>query len=543
MEYGNSGNNTEAGEKFQYEEGFAGVDENRKCTDICMLLFFILFLIGMLAIFFISLVNSNPKYIYMPTDHRGLLCGFNNQNLKVEDAEDLPDLTDKKELFWIRPGVNGYSRSFCVKECPSQGLYSVSFQLILEQGVSEGFPEDDMSHCKDSTGANIKPIVENYSTTDSNRFYCGYASKPYFHRCLPTTEAFTDILNKTEDVKDKLVNISESIDSISTLVSAVQDIYKTIWVIAACVAIALVLSLVWLCLLRCCAAFFVWLTVLLTAVALAFLTYLCYRQSKNGFNNAKVVEGYTLGIYSEELNQKVFKVLFIIMIVLDVIFLLLIIFLCDRIKFSVRVIKTVSEMFFSVPSLFFFPIFIYIIMFIWWIYIIGVATVIFGAGTLERENVKIYDGDEYKTDVVRMKYDTVLQGFAIYHFVGFLWVSFFISALSEMSIAGVVAEYYFSTEEERNDLPRFMCLRSFLRSLRYHTGSLALGSLIITICRLIRIVLEYLDQKTKDSQNSVVKCLIKCCKCCCWCLEKFLKYLNRNTYVMIAMHGYNFFGG
>lgn len=545
MARGNSNGSVEPGEKFTHDDGFTGVDEDRRCTDICMLIFFILFLIGMLAIFFLSLVNSNPKYLYIPTDHRGLLCGYNNKDLSVDNASELPDLSEQKELFWIRPGVNGYSRSFCVKECPSEGLFTAAFESIVTlSDITKGF-ESTSTVCKKNANTTMNPTIVNYSapSTETEKYYCPYATKAYFHRCLPTSDAFLDILDKKDELEENLKNISESINSVSTIVTAVQDVYRSVGTIAACVAIALVLALVWLCLLRCCAGFFVWLTVLLTVAALGLLTYLCYNQSKNNFDNSKLIEGVTLGIYSEELNQKVFKVLFYIMIVLDVIFVLLLIFLCDRIKFSVRVIKTVSEMFFSVPSLFFFPIFIYIIMFIWWIYVIGVATVLFGAGKLERNNVVLHSSDKSTTDVIEMKYDTVIQGFAIYHFVGFLWVSFFISALSEMSIAGVVAEYYFSTDEERDNLPRFMCLRSFLRSLRFHTGSLAFGSLIITICRIIRAIIEYFDQKTKDSQNTAVKCLIKCCKCCCWCFEKFLKYLNRNTYVMIAMHGYNFFGG
>ena len=85
--------------------------------------------------------------------------------------------------------------------------------------------------------------------------------------------------------------------------------------------------------------------------------------------------------------------------------------------------------------------------------------------------------------------------------------------------------------------------KAFFRSLRYHTGSIALGSLIITIFKIIRLIIEYVDQKTKASQSNIAQCIIKCCKCCLCCLEKFLKYLNRNAYILIAIHGYNFWNG
>ncbi|GFR78489.1 choline transporter-like protein 2 [Elysia marginata] len=57
---------------------------------------------------------------------------------------------------------------------------------------------------------------------------------------------------------------------------------------------------------------------------------------------------------------------------------------------------------------------------------------------------------------------------------------------------------------------------------------------------MIRIILEYIEYKLKDSENRVAKFIIKCLQCCFWCLEKFLKFLNKNAYIMIAIHGKNF---
>jgi hypothetical protein len=56
-------------------------------------------------------------------------------------------------------------------------------------------------------------------------------------------------------------------------------------------------------------------------------------------------------------------------------------------------------------------------------------------------------------------------------------------------------------------------------------------------------VLEYINQKTKDQQTSAIRCIVKCLRCCLWCLEKILRYINRNAYILIAMHGYSFCEG
>ncbi|KAH0789400.1 choline transporter-like protein 2 isoform X2 [Histomonas meleagridis] len=553
MEYGEGGfksfENEDYGSKFEHDASFDGVDENRQCTDICMLIFFILFLCGMLAIFFVSLVKGNPSYLYIPTDHRGLLCGYDNTKIKVDNSSDLPNLKDKPYLFWVRAGKTGYARSFCVSQCPSEGLYTAAFMsnLEMEDNKYKGFLETDLSHCKLSNGTYFHPEIENYSAKAENiseRFFCGYSSTAYFKRCLPNKHSFDDIINNTEEIKGFVSNISQSVDSISTVATSVQDLITSRWVIAACVAIALVLSICWLFLLRCCAAVFVWITVFLSAAGLALLTYLCYNQYKSQPDSSKVVEGITFGFYSQDLNSKVFKIFFYVLIGLDALFFVVLIFMIKRIIYSIKVIKCVSEMFYSVPSLFFFPILQYILLFIWWLYIIGVAIVIFGAGTPQRSIDLLDAKDEYSaTDRITMHYDTVIQGFSIYHFIGFIWGSCFIMALGEMTVAGVVAQYYFASNEERDDMPKWICLRSLLRSLRFHTGSLAFGSLVITIFKIITIIIEYIDQKTRETQNTAIKCLIKCLKCCCICVQKFLKYINRNAYIMIAMHGFNFFRG
>lgn len=74
----------------------------------------------------------------------------------------------------------------------------------------------------------------------------------------------------------------------------------------------------------------------------------------------------------------------------------------------------------------------------------------------------------------------------------------------------------------------------------YHIGTLAFGSLIITICRLIRVCLEYIDQKIKAYDNELTKAILCCCKCFFFCLEKFLKFINKNAYIMCSIHGKNF---
>jgi choline transporter-like protein 2/4/5 len=69
-------------------------------------------------------------------------------------------------------------------------------------------------------------------------------------------------------------------------------------------------------------------------------------------------------------------------------------------------------------------------------------------------------------------------------------------------------------------------------------GSVALGSFLLATLRLIRIVIEYIDSKCRQySDNPVAKAIGCICKCSFWCLESFLKFINTNAYIMMAVYG------
>lgn len=117
---------------------------------------------------------------------------------------------------------------------------------------------------------------------------------------------------------------------------------------------------------------------------------------------------------------------------------------------------------------------------------------------------------------------------------------FFISAFGEMVLAATFATWYWTFH--KSDVPFFTLTVGLGRTVRYHLGTLAFGSLIIAICRMIRVGLEYLDHKLKKYDNAFVRAILCCMKCFFWCLEKFLKFINKNAYIMCAIHGKNFCG-
>ncbi|XP_047715330.1 choline transporter-like protein 4 isoform X2 [Prionailurus viverrinus] len=127
----------------------------------------------------------------------------------------------------------------------------------------------------------------------------------------------------------------------------------------------------------------------------------------------------------------------------------------------------------------------------------------------------------------------------IYGVLGLFWTLNWVLALGQCVLAGAFASFYWALDKRR-DIPTFPLISAFIRTLRYHTGSLAFGALILTLVQIARVILEYIDNKLRGAQNPVARCIMCCFKCCLWCLEKFIKFLNRNAYIMIAIYGKNF---
>ena len=60
-------------------------------------------------------------------------------------------------------------------------------------------------------------------------------------------------------------------------------------------------------------------------------------------------------------------------------------------------------------------------------------------------------------------------------------------------------------------------------------GSVALGAFIVAVIQFIRILLEWLDRKTKEMQekNVALKWVMCCVKTYVWLLEKIMQFINK----------------
>jgi len=126
-------------------------------------------------------------------------------------------------------------------------------------------------------------------------------------------------------------------------------------------------------------------------------------------------------------------------------------------------------------------------------------------------------------------------------FFSFLWNSALGVALGQCVVAYSCAVWYFQEPHDRGGPKQSHGVQAAVRTcLRYHLGSLALGSFLVALVKFIRYVLMYLEKNAKAQKNKVMVMVFKCLQCCLWCFEKCIKFLNKNAYIQIAIHGTSF---
>ena len=122
----------------------------------------------------------------------------------------------------------------------------------------------------------------------------------------------------------------------------------------------------------------------------------------------------------------------------------------------------------------------------------------------------------------------------------YYWTSEFIVAIGQLIIAMAVSTWYFT--RDKSTIGTLTVTSSVRRSFRFHTGTAAFGSLIIAIIKTIRAIVAYIQKKALKAKTcrvliKVVLCVIQCCL---WCIEKCMKFINKNAYIQTAIFGYSF---
>ncbi|XP_063668414.1 choline transporter-like protein 4 isoform X3 [Pan troglodytes] len=397
-------------------------------------------------------------------------------------------------------------------------------------------------------------------------------SAPALGRCFPWTNvtppALPGITNDTT-IQQGISGLIDSLNARDISVKIFEDFAQSWYWILVALGVALVLSLLFILLLRLVAGPLVLVLILGVLGVLAYGIYYCWEEYRVLRDKGASISqlGFTTNLSAYQSVQETWLAALIVLAVLEAILLLVLIFLRQRIRIAIALLKEASKAVGQMMSTMFYPLVTFVLLLIciayWAMTALYLATsgqpqYVLWASNISSpgcEKVPINTSCNPTAQLVNSSCPglmCVFQGYSskgliqrsvfnlqIYGVLGLFWTLNWVLALGQCVLAGAFASFYWAFHKPQ-DIPTFPLISAFICTLRYHTGSLAFGALILTLVQIARVILEYIDHKLRGVQNPVARCIMCCFKCCLWCLEKFIKFLNRNAYIMIAIYGKNF---
>ncbi|XP_072245765.1 choline transporter-like protein 5-B isoform X2 [Leuresthes tenuis] len=578
------------GEPRKFDPNFRGPVQKRSCTDVVCCVIFVIVILGYIALGTVAWIHGDPRKIVYPTDSQGQFCGqqnTSNANKAILLYFNMLKCANPAVLINLQCPTT----QLCVSKCPDR------FATFLDARNTPTW-EYYKQFCKQGFVLGSKTDIEVLRDEDCPSMIV--PSRPFLQRCFPDFGSRDGVLTignqtvfKDGDNKERSVNDlkeaakdassaptelwTDNMGSIASLLNAKEvgmkifEDYANSWKwIFIGLVISMVVSLLFILLLRYIAGIIVWLIICCVIIAVGYGIWHCYWEysalSMKPDANITIADiGFQTDLRVYLQHSQTWLIFMISLSVVEVIIVIILIFLRSRLSIAIALLKEGSKAISYIMSTLFYPLITFFLLAICIAY--ATVTAVFLASSSDAvykvtpvDDQCIYANHTCKPETFSQSNITKLcpgsqcmfafyGGESVYHshilvlhlcnlFV-FLWLINFILALGQCTLAGAFASYYWALKKPV-DIPACPLYSSFSRAIRYHTGSLAFGSLILALVQMIRIVLEYLDHKLRGSQNAVARFLLCCLKGCFWCMEHFIKFMNRNAYIMIAIYGKNF---
>ncbi|KAJ6657114.1 hypothetical protein lerEdw1_002860 [Lerista edwardsae] len=300
---------------------------------------------------------------------------------------------------------------------------------------------------------------------------------PFFHRCAPVN------ISCYAKFAEALITYVSDSSVLHRLISGVMTCREII--LGLCL-LSLVLSMILMVIIRYISRVLVWiLTILVVLGSLGGTGVLWWLYAKQRKSASDTLTVDKLQIQIAKDNRQALLIYAIAATVFTVILLLIMLVMRKRVALTIALFHVAGKVFIHLPLLVFQPFWTFFALLLFWIYWIMVLLFLGTTGSPVQND----------RGVVEFQVAGVLRYMWWYHLVGLVWISEFILACQQMTVAGAVVTYYF-TREKRN-LPFTPILASVNRLICYHLGTVAKGSFIITLVKIPRMILMYIHTQVK----------------------------------------------
>ena len=539
--------------KLDVGKDFAGPRSERKCTDVLWLLIIVAHWVaatwlGIIAFGWVespAIGQGRPYILTNWIDHNGWICGKEGHGGAVESKPYLyyPNPTGSR----FNPVILGPSQTkvassgyaFCVHKCPdTNGEPVVDYTSCRMTGL----PGFEVEECDTWLAYETFDFVTYcipdgsalYTTTQSAGELVGGGTPAPTFKGLEEAELADDALE----------------ESTGAVFKWFQELLSDLIVTRVPVAITgLVLPFIcgylYMRLLRVPGVLFtiVWGTILvvfLVMLALGAVLYANYQQMAAVDDDVVDAENYNYEMASQ--------ILAYICWFCAAIFFCAVCCMRRQIMLAMGVVKEAAKVVNSMMLIVMLPIVqgigITIFLVVWFIYIVFIAT----AGEKVLVDKDSYGPLEmpYKTFEVTENQESALW----FMLFDLFWTMEFVEALGQIIVATAAATYYFT--RDRSTIGNSTVVFAARHATWYHAGTAAFGSFIIAAIKIIKAILMYVQRKCENAidatgdgpvqraQKKVARVVFFCFQCCIWCLEKCMKFINKEAYIQTAIFGHPF---
>ena len=530
-----------------------GINAKRGCTDCVFLILYFLVWGGMIYLAQLAILNGDPERLVYGTDYLGNICGQKNvtpvetQNWANRKILWYPITYDfKSQKLLVKEAIK---LGICVEKCPKAG------DIVEGYGALSANQTSSSSTGNGGAGGAAASFFGFNSA--SPKWPVLFDSNETFHRCLPDFINF-DCPN-VSSCKDQLLSAAEQFGNAAQINDVIEqgiaEVVSNYWVIVAGLGITIVISFIWLFLVRCIVKPIVVVTMILVLLLLGGAGAGCFYLRKLKLEATP----------SQPETAEYYLYAAIGFWILTFLYLCVLIFMWKDIMTACDIIEEASKVPTSIPTMVMLPPLLLILIVPTIIFHGVVAAYVESSGDnviveiptptfWNSSSGEISPSFNFTAAVFNNTYRsnlTVTQEYQVrnwrtyahlYNLFVFLWGFGFINAIGFLSLAFCGVFWYFSNPGDRKDPPNGSVLIGLKNCFRYHIGTLAFGSLIVALIQLLRVIMLMVEHRLKQlgERTEAVAILFKCIHCCLACLERVVKFINKNAYIICAITGENF---
>lgn len=444
--------------------------------------------------------NGNPSKAFRGVDANGIVCG----------SWDGTGAAVNFPYLYLTNPINSISSRICVDKCPS-----FSGGAVAQVSSNSAAADVTYDFTYNSSGSQISGVG-----SPAAGDVLGYDTYLVIDRiCMPNAAMFTSLFSAS--TTSKVLTQGD----LSNFITDTQNNWK--YLIAA-LGWGIVISFVFMFMLRCLAGCIVWCS--LFGIIIFFIGLGLIFLYNAGYLGAAASAASYLGVPS--VNSGSNEVYGWICIGLGCFFTILVLCCCSRLRLAVAVCKSAGQFVASVCSTMLVPIIQTILSGGMWAAAIVVMVYLVSAATFTATSSDYFSSVSSYTDTALIRF---------YIFIFFtLWTSAFLGAMTIFIVASACSMWYYSHGPDSElTLP---VSRSYKMVFRYHFGSLAFGALLLAIVQFLQMVVEAVKRQAENTgqSNKCFEYVIKCIECFLQCVECIVKFINTQAYIQIAIRGKNF---